>query len=102
MQQGEVVGTKDLQLTRFTENLQKIISMGRSGITPLICFPESPQGSLAHHWEWLFSQVTMTSFVLPTNYKPKRKGGIARYVLKVKGEVHVAMRTFYRSFLLVS
>ena len=33
----------------------------------ILCFfPEFPQGSLAQPWEWLFSQVTMTSFVLST------------------------------------
>ena len=43
----------------------------------------------------------MTSFVLPTNYSPER-GDIKIEVIKVKGEVNVAMLTFYRSFLLVS
>ena len=43
---------------------------GLTEITPFIYFPEFPQGSLAQPWEWLFSQVTMTSFVLPTNYIP--------------------------------
>ena len=45
--------------------------VGLTGITPLLCFPE--QGSLVHPWEWLFSQATLISFVLPTNYSP---GGI--------------------------
>ena len=54
----EVVGTKDLQITRFIEeDLQKTSFYGKtersglSGITPLICFPEFPQGSLGHPWE---------------------------------------------------
>ena len=66
---GEGVGAKGLQRTRFTENLQKTSSMRRLGLT-LLRFPEFPQGSLAHPWEWLHSQVTLTSFVLPTNYSP--------------------------------
>ena len=70
---GEVVGTQDLQITRFTEGLQKTIPMGKSGrteITPLICFPELPLVSLAQPCQGPFSQMIMTSVVLPTNYSP--------------------------------
>ena len=72
---GKVVGTKDVQITRLTGDhfYGKTERSGLTGITPLMCFPEFPQGSLAHPGEWLFSQVTLTSFVLPTNYSP---GGI--------------------------
>ena len=87
---------------------------GLIGITPLICFPEFPQGSLAHPWAWLFSQVTRTSFVLPTNYSPGDSISDSYEILSQRGkgvyqdishenaeEVHAAMHTFYRSFLLV-
>ena len=35
------------------------------------------------------------------NTDPKRKEEISRYVIKVTGEVHAAMNTFYRSLVLV-
>ena len=44
---------------------------GLPGITPLICFPECPRGSLLHLWGRLFSQGTETSFVVPTSYSPE-------------------------------
>ena len=72
---GKVVGTKGVQITRFTEkSLQKTVSMGRwEGVgllasllghasqlwaRPVWFFSEFPQGSLTHPWEWLFSRVT--------------------------------------------
>ena len=81
---GKVVGTKDLQRTRFTENqvrwedvkvwaywnhslLESLVLLWAS---LLCCFPEFPQGSLTHPWGWLFSQTAVTSFVVPTHYSP--------------------------------
>lgn len=80
---GKVVGTKDLQVTGFRDkDFQKARFSGKRrrfglpGLTPLmrprlgascLCvFPEFPQGSLAPSWERLFSEVTMTPFVLST------------------------------------
>ena len=86
LQQWEEVGTKDLQTTRFTEDLQKTISMGRCkglGLLEsllLICFPEFPQGSLAQTWEWhlLFHPLTTAQeavFQRALKYCPKEERG---------------------------
>ena len=128
---GQGVGTRDYQKPVISRSFAyfygKMQRSGLTGITPLICtsavrasilhfLPEFPQGSLAHPWEWLHSQMTLTSFcfveliaarkvALQTalKYHPKEEGGRVRiYEIKVKGEVHAAMPTFHPSLLLVS
>ena len=93
----------------------KMQRSGLTGITPLICriffsFLEFPQSSQAHSWEWLHSQMTVTSFcfvdltaareaVFQTALKyhlKEERGNIRIYVIKVKREVHAAMHTFYK------
>ena len=107
---GKVIGTKDLQITCR-------VSMGRcKGLGLLV--------SLLWYTPQLWASLLFLSrvlsgltgpplgvavltddhdiFCLAANYSPKRKGGISRYVIKVKGEVYAAMYTLYRSLLLVS
>ena len=87
LQQRKVVGTKDLQKTRFTKNLQKTISMGRRGAYWNHFFDMLswvPSGLTGPPLGVAVSTSDMTSFVLPTNHSPgntapKRKGGIPRY-----------------------
>jgi len=86
----KVVGTKDVQIIRFTEDVKVWAYWNLSFDVHLSCGPVfvSFLSFLPHLWEWLFSQmmVTVTSFVLFTNYSPgavfqsypKRKGGISR------------------------
>ena len=118
--------TSYLKLRNFAYFYGKMQRSGLTGITPLICtsavrasilhfLPEFPQGSLAHPWEWLHSQMTLTSFcfveliaarkvALQTalKYHPKEGGRVRIYEIEVKGEVHAAMPTFHPSLLLVS
>ena len=106
---------------RFTDNqiYRKPVSMGRckclaspshSFDMHLSCGPvfvSSLSSLRSHPWEWLLSQMTMTSFVLSTNYSPdnskmlplKRKGeNIKIKVIKVKREVHATMHTIFFFF----
>ena len=72
---GKVVGTKGLQITRFTENQllwedvkvwaswNHCFDMHLSCGPCVVCFfPKFPRGSLAHPWGWLFSQMTFCFF----------------------------------------
>ena len=95
--EGKVVGTKDLEIPRFTEKrftetifFGKRQRSGLTGTTPLICtspvyrilcfFPEFPQGLLVHPWEtpltdypdnFCFVQLTIAQELW--NTYPKRK-----------------------------
>ena len=77
---------KRLTESRFSGKTERSGS-GLTRTAPSISFPEFPQGSLAHPWERLFSQMTVTSFVLPTNYNPGGSISDSPGILPQRGKV---------------
>ena len=107
----EIVGTKDLQITRLQKIYIKVWAYWNHSFDMLSWVPSGLIGPplgvavLTPDQDIFF----FFFFNLPTNYSPEvsiseilPQRGKGKYVIKTKGVVHAAVHTFCRSLLLVS